>query len=103
MKLIMNTETALNKCDLGEAIGDECHKLSHTRILIVLGAIWQIYVQSWCTKYNDKKNVSNKWGRLHKSNECAPVLCNQYQGPLGQNATIIMFCSRKNSTLGTHL
>ena len=32
MKLIMNTETALNKCDLGEAIGDECRKLSHTRI-----------------------------------------------------------------------
>ena len=32
MKLIMNTETALNKCDLGETIGDECHKLSHTRI-----------------------------------------------------------------------
>ena len=32
MKLIMNTETALNKCDFGETIGDECHKLSHTRI-----------------------------------------------------------------------
>ena len=28
----MNTETALNKCDFGETIGDECHKLSHTRI-----------------------------------------------------------------------
>ena len=32
MKFIMNTETALNKCDFGETIGDECHKLSHTRI-----------------------------------------------------------------------
>ena len=28
----MDTETALNKCHFGEAIGDECHKLSHTRI-----------------------------------------------------------------------
>ena len=28
----MDTETALNKCEFGEAIGDACHKLSHTRI-----------------------------------------------------------------------
>ena len=28
----MATETALNMCDFGEAIGDECLKLSHTRI-----------------------------------------------------------------------
>ena len=28
----MDTETALNKCDFGEAFGDECHKLSHARI-----------------------------------------------------------------------
>ena len=28
----MDIETTLNKCDFGEAIGDECHKLSYTRI-----------------------------------------------------------------------
>ena len=28
----MDIETTLNKCDYGEAIGDECHKLSYTRI-----------------------------------------------------------------------
>ena len=28
----MATETALNTCDFGEAIGDECHKFSHTII-----------------------------------------------------------------------
>ena len=28
----MDIETNLNKCDFGEAIGDECHKLSYTRV-----------------------------------------------------------------------
>ena len=28
----MDIETTLKKCDFGEAIGDECHKLSYTRI-----------------------------------------------------------------------
>ena len=28
----MDIETTLNKCDFGEAIGDECHKLSYTSI-----------------------------------------------------------------------
>ena len=28
----MDIETTLNKCDFGEAIGDEFHKLSYTRI-----------------------------------------------------------------------
>ena len=28
----MDIETTLDKCDFGEAIGDECHKLSYTRI-----------------------------------------------------------------------
>ena len=31
-KSIMDVEMTLSKCNFGETMGDECHKLSHTRI-----------------------------------------------------------------------
>ena len=37
----MDIETTLNKCDFGEAIGDECHKLME--IWKILGTILKMY------------------------------------------------------------
>ena len=40
----MDIETTLNKCDFGEAIGDECHKLiQEYKIWKILGTILKMY------------------------------------------------------------